>query len=319
MEADGGRNQTSVLLEKIRRALGRLSVQTKVRGLDIANLAPPPELQSLSVRGGNRPFAGAQEGPFNSPEVVVKKVAGPEAILAGGSASAASSDPLFHCPISANVAEFIAATPARVGDSLVAHPNVLTSELIVAGEAEKTVRTAAVAPYGGRAMAQPGFLLPKGVETSHLPIGRVALSAGAARKRIAGQEAPPNGVPPIAPTRAARVPQAIAERIPLDRRRLPMPPPNSLEWQAAFLQERQLLAHTAGAGVSFTDIDLVGVYRNVPITAARRLEIEKDTNALLLYLRPQYTLGIDPGQKPVVSIAIGRVKSDGRLVRAVIR
>jgi hypothetical protein len=252
--------------------------------------------------------------------VTVRKLSGPEAVISGGAASPGSADSLFDCRVSGDLAELIAASPARVGDSLVADPRILTSELIISGLAQKTVRTAEITPYGGKAMAQPGFLLPKEVGTSKMLIPRIGLSGnGAAGRRVNGQEAHPNGIPSVAAPKVARVAQAVAERIPLERRRLPMPAPGSLEWQAAYLQERQLLAHTAGAGVSFTDIELVGVYRNVPITAARRLEIEKDTNALLLYLRPQVALSSDAGQKPVVSIAIGRVRSDGRLVRAVIR
>src|SRR5579862_225647 len=69
MEAES-RNQKTAVLEKIRRALGRLSVQTKIRNVEIGKLVAPPSVWSRSVHAGNRPIAGAQEGSLNSPSVV---------------------------------------------------------------------------------------------------------------------------------------------------------------------------------------------------------------------------------------------------------
>ena len=309
------RSQTPAMLETIRRALGRLATQARVQRIDLGALVPRASIRPLSVHGGERPRTGAREQEANSREVIVQFVAPPsDTVVAGGALSDQDPDSLFYCRISANSAAFRLAQSARLGSGLVQNPIVRRPSSAVPAPDIKTVRAAGLTP--GTALevfARP--MLPGSAPIHTLPIGPVAAPAPTPRRHGFQK----NGLPGALSARVLRVPPALVERIPLDRARLPMPSRDSLEWQAAYLQERQLLAHSAGPGISFTEIDLVGIYRAVPITAARRLEVEKGTNSLLLYLRPQVATGSDITPKTVVTIAIGRVKSDGRLVRSVIK
>lgn len=295
---DRAESQKPAVLETIRRALGRLATQTRVREVAIQTLARPVGVHRRSVRQGARAVPGALENEINSPKVAIGLLDPPRSIIAGGALRGdRDARSLFYCRVSSNSAVVGLAESSRIEPSIIVPARVHMAEGAVA---TPHVKLAVARPSGGQARQIAALGLQKKAK-----IGR----------RLTAK----NGLPTVRQPRVARVPASMAERVPLDRQRLPMPPRDSLEWQGAYLQERQLLAHAAGAGVPFTDIDLVGVYRKVPITAARRLEVEKGTNSLLLYLRPQVASRADPAQKPIVSIAIGRVKTDGRLVRAVIK
>lgn len=313
MEAES-RGQPSAVLETIRRALGRLATQARVHRLDLA-LVPPVRVRRCSVRAGQMPDPGRREHEIHSPAVTVALMAPAAAVVVGGALCDRDADSLFYCRISANSAFVGLAQSAGLRPVLVQRPGVQGHTLVTPKPAVNAVDT------GGRLGRIRPAVFTRPMAARDAAVVHATPTRIADKSMVSGRAAGllENGLPGTRGSRVLRVPPALVERIPLDRQALPMPSRDSLEWQAAYLQERQLLAHAAGAGVSFSEIDLVGIYRAVPITAARRLEVEKGTNSLLLYLRPQVACGTDSSQKTVVSIAIGRVRGDGRLVRSVIR
>lgn len=307
--------QTSAVLETIRRALGRLATQARVHPIDLSSLAPPASIRQCSVRTGETPRPGLRERQINSKAAAVRFVPPPaNAVIAGGAVGGHDAGSLFYCRVSANGAVVPLAESAQLRPVLVQQPAVYLPS--IAHPAPLVSAVQAGERLGSASLGVIAHPLVRSKAVVHAVPTQLVREPGPAARRNAWQK---SGLPGFSAGRVQRVPPALVERIPMDRQRLPMPSRDSLEWQAAYLQERQLLAHAAGPGVSFSEIDLVGIYRAVPITAARRLEVERGTNSLLLYLRPQMASGSDSTPKTVVSIAIGRVRSDGRLVRSVIR
>lgn len=120
----------------------------------------------------------------------------------------------------------------------------------------------------------------------------------------------------ITPTKARlySVPTSIALQAPMERRRLPMPSRGSARDGFVYQEEHKALA--SANGLAQEDIRLVGVYLNVPLGAASQMEFDETTGSLLLALRENASEQIGRMQRPVVTLALGKVIATGKVVRA---
>lgn len=109
-------------------------------------------------------------------------------------------------------------------------------------------------------------------------------------------------------------PSGLMARITMRRRREPMAASGLLPVPPGYERDRALLAEASGAPEE--DIKLVGVYCNVPITSASRLEFDAASGSLLLNIREGAAEAIRSSKRPVVTLIVGQVVSTGRIVRA---
>lgn len=110
--------------------------------------------------------------------------------------------------------------------------------------------------------------------------------------------------PPPQPAHSAL---AVCARIPWERARLPESPEN------AFEPERARLA--AAAQVPLDDVLLTGVFPRIPISAIRSLALGEGGAVLQFWFKPE-ALGGPPPRR--VTLLLGRLRSTGALVRAVL-
>jgi hypothetical protein len=97
-----------------------------------------------------------------------------------------------------------------------------------------------------------------------------------------------------------------------------MPSPGSLAEIAAWPLEKQLLAEMAGADVSPADIQVIGVFKRIPIGVASVIEIGPGPGNLSIFLRPTTTKVVQSAVRKTFTIAFGLVKGHNRVVRAVV-
>ncbi len=102
-------------------------------------------------------------------------------------------------------------------------------------------------------------------------------------------------------------------RVPLVCRRLSAP--SGVSAAEAFAPERRLLA--SAAGVTETDVALIGVFPHVPIGATHRLSLGPDGTTLQILIRPEAARSGARGAP--VTVVLGRQRSTGKMLQAVRR
>lgn len=98
-----------------------------------------------------------------------------------------------------------------------------------------------------------------------------------------------------------------AYRVPLVRR-------SSIERRGPGLNTRERERLAAAGKTSLEKIVLIGLFRNVPVTAVSRLSVEEDTATLSIWLRPEAAAAAPP---KLVSLLIGRDTGTGKMIQTV--
>ena len=299
---------TAVMTEA-RRLLMRVSTQIHSHALDLARLEPHAASASSSVDLTELSRSGAREAEASPgiPPVYVSALPG----VSETGDEAGQSILAFHTVVSADQAGFTEKFPVFVRDApmAVAVPPLMHPVIEATAVASHAME---IRLAGGAIRSEMMIHRRETTSVMNLPVRAPTFTRPA---KTAARSASVRFASPA----VRAVPNRIVAEVALERRSTALPSMETPSGRAAHLMTRQLLARAAGAGVGEDDIVLVGIYRRVPLGAAAMLAIDDRTNALRLYLRPDAARMVQSGQRQLVSLVFGRVRSDGRLVRAMVQ
>jgi hypothetical protein len=114
------------------------------------------------------------------------------------------------------------------------------------------------------------------------------------------------------------VPEEIELLVPLVRRREQNPSAGSAAERTFWLKEKQLLAAVVGNNVGAQDIQIISVFRRVPLAAVARIEMGREERNLCMYLRPSSGNMVQSGSRRTYTIAFGRVCGQAQIVRVLV-
>jgi hypothetical protein len=118
--------------------------------------------------------------------------------------------------------------------------------------------------------------------------------------------------------KAPLVPESIEARIPVIRMRAHGPTLNDPLELFAWAAEKKLLAAAVGNGTTESDIQIIGVFRKVPVNNISRIEIGQGAGNLCIFLRPKCGNVVQSCNRPMFSIAFGRVRGKNEVVRVLV-
>jgi hypothetical protein len=281
------------MLEKVRRALGNLVTHTTVHEIPLESIANDPHQSDrnlleveipLEPAAGDRLFIPASIHPAGIPH----------AEPGGGGVNLATVVTI----VSADYALSEGRTQSYAID--VAYAESLTYDIPSVHWSVRTPDLAAVnveiADSGVHAFALERM---RTAVVGSLPVDRIV---AAASTRISAAEA----LRPVRPT--VRVSLLKIYRVPMVCR-------SAIERRGpgANLREREKLA--AASKSALENIVLIGLFRNVPVTAVSRLSVEEGAAELSIWLRPEAADAVTPPK--LVSLLIGRDKNTGKMIQTV--
>ena len=199
------------------------------------------------------------------------------------------------------------ATEVRDG-SLNVHP-AMSSQVLLSLQAGGHAQSAsisfgckAVMPLDGRALRR----FSKGVQSASVTLKRPKVLREQTSSKVFGE------------AKVRDVPASIQVETPLIRVRESPPGSDLLSNVTAWMPEKKLLAGVVGGETTSADIQIIGVFRRVPIRSVVRIEIGPGPGNLSLYLRPKCGNMVQSANRPMFSIAFGRVRGKKEVVRALI-
>jgi hypothetical protein len=114
------------------------------------------------------------------------------------------------------------------------------------------------------------------------------------------------------------VPPNIESKIPLIKSREPGPARDALAHHVTWIEEKKLLAAAACGDFTEQDVQILGIYRHVPLSSAARIEMGPGPGKLSLYFRPIKGNMVQSSNRPIYSIAFGRVRGRQDVLRVLI-
>jgi hypothetical protein len=281
------------LLENVRRALGKLVTFTKVQEISIAETGQMPAVSTNDLLDVVVP---SEMEPMDYLSIPVSdRPAGiPSAEPGGGGVDLAS----VVTVVSPDSAVNAAVTESYVIDVAYAetHSYEIPHSQLFVPTPEPT--KADLNLLGGEVR---NFSLDRvgAVATGSLPVDRIQVSVPTRRSVTEAMQPMRLGV---------RTSLAHAYQIPMVRR-------SSIErrGQALNLKERERLAQVSNS--SLENVALIGLFRNVPVTAVSRLSVEEEAAELLIWLKPEAVKSAGPLK--MVNLLIGRDTVSGKMIQTV--
>jgi hypothetical protein len=289
-----GRHAT-LILEKVRRVLGRLCTHTTVHQLPMDDLVaslvvPPADLLGMPV-----PSNGLRSGSLRI-ECAALAAGIPTAPSGGNGVDLAAVTTVV------SVDGAFASHPCRThlvplpDDYAIVHNCHAPSWVVTS----PIMRVADVIPAGGveRRLALDAV---KATAVTAIPVGRIRPTIPVARRVRDALNRP-------FPRPAVRSAIAAAYRVPLVKH-------SSSAMRGAGLQMAQLVRLADAANIPVDRVALIGIFPNIPVAVVSRMSVEGSAGELRIWLRPG-AAGLSGPQK-LITLIVGRNTTTGKTIQAV--
>jgi hypothetical protein len=281
------------MLENVRRALGKLVTHTRVNEIDIDAAGQELVLPEHAVLTVDVPLpVGEVDNLYVSASIHTAGI--PQAEPGGGNIDLAS----VATVVSADSALSEARTQSYALDVAYHESRSFDIPVMQWGVPEPRMDRVGVELAGGEVRA---FSLERmqTTVTGSLPVDKLQVRIGS-RMSLADASRPMRFAVKNSVSRAYMVP--LVRKSSIERR-----------GPGLNMREREKLA--AASKIALENVVLIGIFRNVPVTAVSRLSVEEDAAQLSIWLKPEAAALSTPPK--LMSLLIGRDTTSGKMIQTV--